>query len=112
MSIRGQNPLLFHADIPLWQANYASAREDDGDFGEVARLAWDKAAREFEQFGVRDLPTTDGRMLRLNDYQENIAQLGKIQEANIVQRSFTSFSWTASAPCLCIYDTYSSKKSQ
>jgi len=79
LAIRGQNPLLFHADIPLWQANYATAREDDGDFGEVARLAWDKAAREFEQFGVRDLPTTDGRTLRLVDYDENMAQLSALK---------------------------------
>jgi hypothetical protein len=80
LSIRGQNPLLFHADIPLWQANYASAREDDGDFGEVARLAWEKAAREFEQFGVRDLPAYDGRTLRLADYEANVAQLAEIQK--------------------------------
>lgn len=69
----GKSPLTFYSNRPMCQINYADALEDDGTFGEVARLAWEKAAKTWSEYANRDLPTTYNTVIRLGD-QERLMQ--------------------------------------
>lgn len=77
--LRGLNPFLFHAYPPLWQINYAAALEEDGTFGERARLAWDTASNEWDDFGQREFNSRDGRNVRLSELP---LHLEKVQSLN------------------------------
>ncbi|MHB1034614.1 MAG: hypothetical protein ACYC35_04635 [Pirellulales bacterium] len=66
----GINPLLFHSDPAKCQVFYAAALEEDGTFGEVAGAAWNKASREWQEYGARDIPTYEGTLVRLNDLEQ------------------------------------------
>ena len=74
VDMKGMSPLVFHSDKPMCQINYAEALEDDGTFGEVAETAWRQAAREWNEYGSLDIPTTyrdprtgDDLSIHLND---------------------------------------------
>ena len=69
----GKSPILFYSNRPMCEINYADALEDDGTFGEVAKVAWNKAAKSWNEYGNRDLPTTHNMIVRLND-QERMTQ--------------------------------------
>jgi hypothetical protein len=58
--------------------NYSENLEEDGIFGEKPRLAWAKAYREWNDYGDREIPTTFGDIIRLNDrgmYHDKAEQL-------------------------------------
>lgn len=65
--IRGKNPLVFHSDSAKSLIRYADAIESEGIFGEVARLAWEKAHRRWLQYGDREIPTSYGYKILLNE---------------------------------------------
>lgn len=71
--IKGNSPLVFHSNRPMCEINYADALEEDGTFGEVAKIAWGKAGKAWSDYGNRDLPTTYNTIIRLND-QERLQQ--------------------------------------
>jgi hypothetical protein len=66
-AIRGKNPLVFHSDPPKAKINYADAIEEDGYLDEKALLAWRDAGRAWNKYGDRDLVSTTGIKMRLND---------------------------------------------
>jgi len=68
-SLGNMSPVLFYAQGPMCQMNYAEALEDDGIFEEKARLAWNRASREWYEYGDRDLLSTFGDVIQLNDRQ-------------------------------------------
>ncbi len=68
-AIRGKNPLVFHSDPPKALINYADGIEEDGYLDEKALLAWRDAARAWNAYGDRDLVSTRGQKLRLNDQE-------------------------------------------
>lgn len=74
---RGVSPLLFYSDAPKSQINYAVALEEDGQFGEVAKVAWNRAQEEWQDYARRDIPHYDGSRYRLDDFE---AQAAKSQE--------------------------------
>ncbi len=73
--VTGKSPLLFRADAPRCQINYAGALEEDGTFGEVARVAWADAARQWDEFGDKDIPSLEPtiKSYRLDDFDRALA---------------------------------------
>ena len=69
--IKGKNPLVFHSDSAKSLIRYADAIEAGGGgikpvFGEVARLAWERANVRWLEYGDREIPTSYGYKISLN----------------------------------------------
>lgn len=69
---RGVSPLLFYSDAPKSQINYACAIEEDGTFGEVARVAWNRAQEEWQSYARHDLMNHDRTLFRLDDLEAQV----------------------------------------
>jgi len=65
--IQGQTPLLFHSSPAMTRMYYAQAIEEEGVLDEKARYAWRQAHDEWNQYGQREIPTTYGTLIRLNE---------------------------------------------
>ncbi len=76
--LKGKSPLIFHSDPAMSLMNYAEALDDDGVHGERARLAWKKAAQAWEQYGNRNLLTSFGYRIRLNDQERKTADAQRL----------------------------------
>ncbi len=74
--IRGTSPLVFYSNRAMCPINYAEALEDDGVYGDVARVEWEKANKVWTNYGNRDIPTTYNIPIRLND-QERLQERAK-----------------------------------
>lgn len=68
-SIRTMNPLTFFCQPAMCQINFSNGLEEDGTFEEKAKQAWVEATERWDAYGNRELPTTDGFTVRLNDYE-------------------------------------------
>jgi len=68
------SPLVFRADAPMCQMNYAEALEKDGTFGEKAKQKWREAAEEWHAYGSLDLPASENVFIRLNDQETHQAR--------------------------------------
>ncbi len=83
-SMKGMSPLIFRSDASMCLMNYADALEEDGTYGEVARRAWRNAARAWKEYGSRNIPTSYGVSIRLNEREmrENRAKqlIAKLDE--------------------------------
>jgi hypothetical protein len=77
--IRGTTPLLFYSGAPMSQMNSAAAMNKDGYFFENAVLAWQTAKDAWQRYGERELPTSVGTNIRLND-KEPVDE--RIKQAN------------------------------
>lgn len=78
--LRGTSPVVFHSYVGMCQMNYADAIEQDGIFAEKARRAWNRAEQDWNAFGAREIPTSVGESIRLNDgemLEEQVAKLRK-----------------------------------
>ncbi len=64
---RGKTPLIFHSHPPKWMISFAEAIEEEGYLDERARVAWMKAGDQWQAYGNRDIPTTYGFSIRLNE---------------------------------------------
>jgi hypothetical protein len=73
--IRGKAPHIFYADGPKSRMNYAVAIEAEGVLDEKAEYAWKQSGDEWRTFGDRQVPTSLGLIIRLNDKE------GKASEA-------------------------------
>ncbi len=62
----GKGPLIYRSNAPMCQMSYAEALENDGVFGERAKMAWRTALQEWLQYGTVDLPTGPNAKLQLN----------------------------------------------
>lgn len=67
--IRGKSPLLFYSGAPMSQINGSAAMQKDGFFRQRAQLSWRKAADEWTRYGNREIPTSAGFNIRLNDLE-------------------------------------------
>lgn len=65
--IRGTTPLLFYSGAPMSIMNSAAAMNKDGYFFENAVLAWQQAKDFWLRYGERELPTSVGFNIRLNE---------------------------------------------
>lgn len=68
-SIRSMNPLTFFCQPAMSQINFSNGLEEDGTFEEKAKQAWIEAAARWDAYGNRELPTSDGLTVRLNDFE-------------------------------------------
>ncbi len=67
VALRGKNPVVFYTDPAMSQIYYATAIEEEGTFGEVAMVAWSRAAEDWQAFGERQLQLSEGD-IRLVDF--------------------------------------------
>jgi len=68
--LRKTTPTVFFSHRPMSQMNYCEALEKDGIFEERARYAWNRAGKEWFEFGARHFMTADGkRPFHLNDVE-------------------------------------------
>ena len=65
--IKGMNPLVFHSDAAKALIRFGDAIEEEGILNEKAALAWERAHRAWLQYGGRDIPTSYGYKIRLNE---------------------------------------------
>ena len=61
------SPTLFYSNAPMNQMSYADNLEKDGRFDEKVEREWKKAEEEWKSFGERDIETTQGQTIRLNN---------------------------------------------
>lgn len=80
-SLGGTSPLIFHADPPKAQINYADNLNVDGVFGEKSQLAWQQAYDEWLDYGSRPIPTTWGFDIHLNGREELQARAEELKQA-------------------------------
>lgn len=65
------SPVLYYAQPALFQIKYATAMEDEGTFGERARISWQQAGREWKEYGLRQIPSVSfGIDVRLEDLEQ------------------------------------------
>lgn len=62
-----RSSLIFYSDAPMSRVNYANQIQQEVTPGEVTRRAWRTAAQELQELGNRDLPTSFGFTIRLNE---------------------------------------------
>jgi hypothetical protein len=79
-SMEGMSPLVFRSDAAMCQMNYAEALETDGTFGQVAKRAWMEAARQWNAYGAREIPSAYGVPIHLNDEERLEETLARKQE--------------------------------
>jgi len=65
--IKGKNPLVFHSDAAKALIRFSDAIEEEGYLNDQAALAWERAHRAWLQYGDRDIPTSYGYNIRLNE---------------------------------------------
>jgi hypothetical protein len=78
--IRGKSPLLFYNGPGMSRINASAAMQEDGLFFQKAQISWERATQDWYDYGNRELPTTKGFNIRLNDKEaadERIASLEK-----------------------------------
>jgi hypothetical protein len=79
--LRGESPLIFHSHPPKSRINYAIFNEKDGYHGERARIDWETALKEWaSEFGSREIPTSFGHTLRLNERENVAADVVRLRE--------------------------------
>jgi len=79
--IKGVAPLVFYSNSAMCLINYADVNEDEGDFSERARDAWRKAGDAWTHYGSRDIPSTYGVAVQMNDRerQQEAAEKAKAE---------------------------------
>lgn len=77
-SLKTMNPLTFYNQPGMAQINYAHGLEEDGTFEEKAKVAWQEAERRWNEFGNRELHTSDGFTMRLNELELNQEKLAEL----------------------------------
>lgn len=86
LSLKGTGPEVFYVNAPMCRINYARDLEIDGSpdgtgvFGEVAQRAWSDALQEWLTYGQRDMATSDGKLIRLEDFDRLEAESKRTQE--------------------------------
>ena len=76
--------VLFYSNAPMNQMSYSDNLEKDGRFDESVERSWKQAAAEWKAYGNREIKTSIGPVIRLNDqelFDEQKARLEKEFEA-------------------------------
>lgn len=77
---KGRSPLISNADPHMSLINYASAIQEEGRVGEVAQVAWQRAVKEWAEFGRRHIRTTFGHSIQLDSAEEFKAEVARLTE--------------------------------
>jgi hypothetical protein len=67
--LRGKNPLVFHSEAPKALIRFADAIEEDGYLEETGQFAWRDAERAWRAYGDRDILSSWGITIHLNDLE-------------------------------------------
>ena len=68
---KGKSDLIFYVDAPMCQIDYAEAIEQEGVHGDLARLAWRQAERDWiDDYGNRPLQRPGGYAVSLNELED------------------------------------------
>ena len=78
--LRGKNPLIFHSEPAMALIYYGVAIEKEGHLDEHAQSAWRAAGIAFNEYGDRDLATSTGRQIRLNDLERYDAEAERLRQ--------------------------------
>ncbi len=78
--LRGKSPVVFNSNPPMALINYAAAIEEDGYLGEKALFAWEEAHADWLKFGDREILTSYGFYIRLNEAEELEAQVEELDQ--------------------------------
>lgn len=83
---KGSGPLVFHSNAPMCLINYSEVLEEEGRFGEQAKIAWRKAGEAWNEYGKLEIPSTYNISIRLNDKErlEVVARQAREELAKIV----------------------------
>jgi hypothetical protein len=83
--IRGTTPLLFYSGAPMSIMNSAAAMNKDGYFFQIAQEEWRHAKEAWRLYGDRELPTSVGFNIHLNEkepvserIEKNRAELNRL----------------------------------
>jgi hypothetical protein len=77
---KAPSPLLFHSEPAMSLINYADNLVEEGTFGDSAKRAWEAASEEWQRFANRDLPTSYGYSVRLNQLDQYHAKLKELED--------------------------------
>ena len=80
VTVKGKNPLVFHSYPGKSLIRYGEAIEEEGTFDDYAKEAWREAFKAWDKYGSRDIPTSYGYTIQLND-GEAIQERIKADEA-------------------------------
>ncbi len=61
--------VLFYSNAPMNQINYSDNLETDGRFDEKVERSWKQAQAEWKAFGDREITTSQGQVIRLNEQE-------------------------------------------
>lgn len=67
VSMMGKSPLIYRSSAPMCQMSYAEGLETDGTFGEVAKAAWNEAAKYWQRYASEGISTSYRREDRLDE---------------------------------------------
>lgn len=67
-----KSPLHFYSSAPLTMMNYCEAIEKEGILDDRAKFAWKRSDTSWSLYGEREIPTTWGHTIRLNDLSESV----------------------------------------
>ncbi len=77
VKMKGKGPLIYRSNAPMCQMYYCEAIEKEGKFKE-AKGGWNQAHQDWREYGDKDIPTSSGVHIRLNDkevFDENAREL-------------------------------------
>lgn len=66
-SLGRQNPVLFYSSAAMSEINHANSIEEEGILDEKAQYAWMRSGKSWEEFGNREILTSIGLHIRLNE---------------------------------------------
>ncbi|MCC6126799.1 MAG: hypothetical protein IT426_17690 [Pirellulales bacterium] len=68
--VKGKGPLIYNSSPAMCLMNYSEAIEEEGTFGQVAKLAWQNASKAWQAFGRKKIPDPDNNDLYLADLEK------------------------------------------
>ena len=69
--VKGKGPLIYNSSPAMCLMNYAEALEEEGTFGQIAKLAWKNASKAWHDFGQKLIPEPDNDQLYLGRTWKN-----------------------------------------
>jgi hypothetical protein len=69
--VKGKSPLIYNSSPAMCLMNFAEAIEEEGAFGQVAKLAWQNASKDWKAFGQKKIPDPDNDQLYLANLEKH-----------------------------------------
>ncbi len=79
-SLGKKNPTTFFVRPAMAHINYSSAIENEGTFGEKARIAWATSERLWNSYGNRAMRSSRGFMIQLSSYDRRLKETEELEQ--------------------------------